>query len=75
MLAKGHVNLHTEYVTLVECYLQDWESTKTRVTCVSIVLTHPMRYIALHKEAVCCCKLILMQYCAWTVMFTHVHAV
>ena len=28
MLAKGHVNLYTEYVTLVQCYLQDWESTK-----------------------------------------------
>ena len=61
MLAKGHVNLHTEYVTLVQCYLQDWESIKTRVTCVSTMLTHPMRYIALYKEAICGYKLILMQ--------------
>jgi hypothetical protein len=75
MLAKGHVNLYTEYVTLVQCYLQDWESTKNACNMCFNSVTHPMRYIALHKEAVCCCKLILMQYCAWTVMFTHVHAV
>ena len=75
MLAKGHVNLHIEYVTLVQCYLQDWESIKNVCNMYFNSVNTSYAFNTLHKEVVGGCKLSNFLFWCNVAHERHVHAV